>query len=603
RSKLWFGFGGLLVILVIVSIMSIAVLTRYSHALEQMFRENYDSAIYCNEMKDSLDQLNARALQLIWNKPQPSDRIDSVAQIERFETNLNQQLGNTTLPGEADLSKQLGQLWERYKSRYQDFESMESGRDVVYQHDLLPQFNQLTQLAQRVADMNMQNMVSVDGQVKHTLTDVRNALLFSVVAGTILATTFIGIVGAAILESVRALTRSANQVEAGNLDLLVDVRSRDEIGQLASAFNSMAFKLREFRQLDHEKLMRIQRTTQLAIDSLPDAVFVIDSDGTIEISNRTAKTHFDVTPGKKIGELQLNWLSEIHQSVLRDAQPFEPIGYRSAIQLFENGQERFLLPHAVPMRNQNGAVLGVTVILVDVTRLRHADELKSDLVSTVSHELRTPLTSIRMGVILMAEEKLGPLTPRQQTSLAAVREDAERLHRIIENLLSMGRIEAGETQFQFQSMAAREIVSQAVDPLRASFAEKGVRLEIELADDLPSIRADPSCVGLAVTNLLSNALKFTPAGGDVRVSADANEHSLTLSVSDTGPGIPDEYASRIFEKFFRVPQRDGPTGAGLGLAIAKEIVEAHGGTIRFESSAGTTFTLTFPVHETHSESP
>jgi NtrC-family two-component system sensor histidine kinase KinB len=597
RSKLWFGFGGLLCILVIVSIMCIAVLTRYSRVLERMFRENYDSVIYCDGMKNSLDQLNARALRLIWNQTAEAATIDSAAEMQQFETYLTSELGNATLPGELEQSQHLRELWQKYKMRYIDFESMHDGRDAVYRADLLPQFDQLKQLAQQVADMNMQNMVSVDGQVKRTLGDVRNALLALVVTGTVLASLFIGIVGAAILKSIRTLTQSANQIEAGNLDLVVNISSRDEIGQLAAAFNSMATKLREFRQLDHQKLMRIQRTTQLAIDSLPDAVFVIGPDGLIEISNRTAKTHFSITPGRAVADLRLKWLSELHQSVLRDAQPFEPAGYKSAIQLFDDGHERFLLPRAVPMLDENHAILGVTVILVDVTRLRHADELKSDLVSTVSHELRTPLTSIRMGVLLLADEKFGPLTPRQRKSVSAVCDDVDRLHRIIENLLSMERIEGGPIQFHFQKMTATEIISQALDPLRTAFREKNITLSVAISDSAPQIMADPSCVGMAMTNLLSNALKYTPSGGEVRVSADSKANALTLSVADTGPGIPEQYASRIFEKFFRIPQKDGPTGAGLGLAIAKEIVEAHGGAIRLENHAGTTFTLTFPALE------
>jgi signal transduction histidine kinase/HAMP domain-containing protein len=595
RSKLWFGFGGLLCILVIVSIMCIAVLTRYSHALERMFRENYDSVTFSDGMKNSLDQLNARALHLIWQQPADAAAINSAAQILQFETNLASELGNATLPGELEQTQHLRELWQNYKSRYQQFESIQDGRDALYRADLLPRFDQLKQHAQQIADMNMQNMISVDGQVKRTLGDVRNALLAMVITGTMLASLFIGIVGAAILKSIRTLTNSANQIEAGNLDLLVDISSRDEIGQLAAAFNSMASKLREFRQLDHQKLMRIQRTTQLAIDSLPDAVFVIGPDGLIEISNRTAKTHFAIEPGIAVSDLRLKWLSEIHQNVINDAQPLEPAGYKSAIQLFDDGHERFLLPRAVPMLDENRAILGVTVILVDVTRLRHADELKSDLVSTVSHELRTPLTSIRMGVLMLADEKLGPLTPKQQSSLTAVRDDADRLHRTIENLLSMERIEGGPIQFHFQKMTASEIISQALDPLRSAFREKKISLSVAISDIAPPIMADPSCVGIALTNLLSNALKYTPCNGEVRISADANGNALTLAVADTGAGIPKQYASRIFEKFFRIPQKDGPTGAGLGLAIAKEIVEAHGGTICVESgSGGATFTLTFP---------
>lgn len=596
RCKLWFGFGAVLAILVIVSALCVAVLTRYSHALERVLRENYDSAVYCDAMKDALDQLNLGAQELIWESAGAMPPADHQRQIERFETNLRQQLGNTTLPGEADLSEQLRTSWGKYRAVEKSFGSSQAPqRAQLYRGELLPQYRQLKQLAQRVADMNMRNVDSVDGKVKRTLASVRSWLLILVVAGGVLTSLFIAGVGASILESIRALTRSARDIEAGNLDQVVPVGTHDEMGQLASAFNSMASKLREFRKLDHERLLRTQRTTQLAIDSLPDAVFVIGPGGKVEISNSIATRHFRIAPGSSVAELGLPWLSGIYQSVREQRQAFEPSGYHSAIQLFDQGQERFLLPHAVPMLDGNGSVVGVTVIVVDVTRLRHADEAKMDLVSTVSHELRTPLTSIRMGMLMLAGAKLGPLTERQQKSLNAARDDADRLHRIIENLLSMARLESGRSRFRFRHMTAGEIIGQAVDPLREAFAQKGVALSVEVAEDLPPVLADPSCIHLALSNLLSNALKFTPAGGRAEVCAAASGDSLVVCVRDNGPGIAPEYAQKIFEKFFRVPNEQGPGGAGLGLTIAKEIAEVHGGTIRVESSPkGAAFFLTLP---------
>jgi signal transduction histidine kinase len=462
---------------------------------------------------------------------------------------------------------------------------------------MLSSFEHLKQLTQQISDMNMTNIMSVDGQVKQTLTEVRDAVLILVLAGTVISSALVAGVGASILRSVRSLTRSARQIESGNLDLVVDVNSRDEIGQLAEAFNSMAGKLREFRQSDHDRLLRTQLTTQLAIDSLPDAVFVVSPQGEIEISNRTAEHHFGIAPGVGVNSLHLRWLTDLCTRVLADQHAFEPEGYRSAIQLFENQQERFLLPRAVPMLAKDGAILGITVILVDVTRLRHADEIKSGLVSTVSHELRTPLTSIRMGVLMLGEEKLGPLTPRQRKSLSTVRDDTDRLHRIIENLLSMGRIESGGDRFVTRRMSAQEIVSLAVESLRIGYDEKGVLLTIAISHDLPTVSADPSCIEVALGNLLSNALKFTPGDGEVSITVHADGSALIFDVKDSGLGIPPAHASRIFERFYRIPQKDGPTGAGLGLAISKEIVEAHGGRIWFTSDlgGGSTFSFTLPL--------
>ena len=289
RSKLWCSFGGLLLILIAVSVLSVAVLTRYSRALENVFRENYQSAVYCNGMKEALDRLNARAEHLVWRENDAAALIDADAERRQFETDLSRQLGNISLPGETQLSERLAQLWKEYKAHYADFDAAHDSRQDLYRNDLLPRHQELKEVAQKVADMNMSNMISVDGQAKRTLIEVRNALLVLVIAGTALAAALVAAVGATLQKPLGALTRSARQIGSGNLDLRVDIRSRDEIGQLIEAFNVMASRLREFRQIDHDRLSRTQQTTQLAIDSLPDTVFVMSPDGQIEISNQSAR--------------------------------------------------------------------------------------------------------------------------------------------------------------------------------------------------------------------------------------------------------------------------------------------------------------------------
>ena len=605
RGKLWFGFGGLLLILVIVSTLSVVVLTRYSHALQRVFRENYDSAVYCDAMKDALDRIDVASQRRVWGASS-ADHDDAATDRARFADNLRRQLQNCTLPGELELSQQLAVQWDAFERAIGQFAAApHEAQANLYSQQLLPRYQRLKQAAQQVADMNMANMISVDGQARRTLIGVRNAMIVLVSAGTLVAAILVGAVGATILRPLKALTQSAREIGVGNLDLRVDVRSADEVGQLAEAFNAMAAQLREFRRLDHEKLLRAQQTTTLALDSLSDAVLLLSPDGAVEIANRSAREHFGIQPGARLGALKAEWLERLYQAVRQDLRPIEPEGYPSAIQIFDDGRERFLLPHAVPVLEAGGTLIGVMVVLVDVTRLRQADEAKSGLLSTVSHELRTPLTSIRMALALLTGDKLGRagaaaavLDERQRKLLTAAREDADRLYRIIENLLNMSRIEAGRANVQPQRMSARDLVAQSVDPLREAFDQKGLALHLDIIEGSVEVLADPNSIGYALTNLLGNALKFTPAGGEVRVVVDREGSSVQFCVLDTGPGIPPEHAGRIFDKFFRLPQENGkPGGTGLGLTIARQIIEAHGGRIAFAPRAprGSEFSFTLPI--------
>jgi len=205
------------------------------------------------------------------------------------------------------------------------------------------------------------------------------------------------------------------------------------------------------------------------------------------------------------------------------------------------------------------------------------------------------LTSMRMAIHLLLEEKVGPLTEKQAELLVAAREDSDRLHDILNNLLDISRIESGRVQMEFRAVSPLETAMEAVESFRTAAKDQGVTLEVELPGDLPQVWADTTRVSHVFVNLLSNALKHTPPGGKVTISARAEENGVAFSITDTGKGIPNEYLPRIFEQFFRVPDQGPQTGAGLGLAIVKEIVEAHGGTVSADSIEGKGSTFSFTL--------
>ena len=280
-------------------------------------------------------------------------------------------------------------------------------------------------------------------------------------------------------------------------------------------------------------------------------------------------------------------------SVVKE-RPYRPKGYEGAIQIFMKEEEHFFLPQAIPIFDQERQLVGVTLMLTDVTRLRHLDEVKTGLISTVSHELKTPLTSIRLAIHVLLNEKLGPLSPQQMELLVTAREDSDRLYRVIEDLLDISRIESGQAEIKLQPVNVEELVLQATDKMRAAFLDRKITLDLELAPDVPRVLADPTRLQLVFDNLLSNALKYTRMGGQVTITARPEDSMVRFAVEDTGIGIAPEFLPRIFEKFFRVPGQE-QISSGLGLTIAKEIVEAHGGTINVASEPGKGTKFTFTV--------
>jgi NtrC-family two-component system sensor histidine kinase KinB len=598
RQKLIFGFGGLLLILLVVGGMSVVMLTRYSNAMDTFLRENYRSVQYGEAMKDAVSGVENAADAVLAGDMATATNL-AERSTRQFESNLNDEFHNITLPNERETAEALAASWKQYTTEHKklfDPAISLAERERLHRTVLQEKARAVQDYAQRIVQMNLDNMVNENGQVKTTAAAARRAMYILVIIGIVLAVIFIAFLGRSILQPLRTLTKSAREIERGNLDLVVQVRSRDELRQLAEAFNSMAARLREFRRSDRAKIARTQQTTQLALNSLPDAVAIVSPEGMVELANDAAQRLFRLHPETQMAKVDVKGLSELYQRAVAEGRQIEAKGYDSAIQVF-NGQERFFLPHAVPILDSDKQLLGVTLILADVTNLRRLDEMKSGLLSVVSHELKTPLTSIRMGTHLLLEERVGSLTPKQTELLLAIHEDGNRLHQIIENLLDMSRIESGKALMELRPTSVEQIVTNAVEVAASAYREKGVTLTTDVPADLPQVLADASRLAHVFSNLLSNAVKYTPSGGRVWIGAKPDDGAVRFIVGDTGVGIAEEYLPRIFERFYRAPGQSGHSGAGLGLAIAKEIVEAHGGEISVQSKlgAGSAFSFTLPI--------
>jgi NtrC-family two-component system sensor histidine kinase KinB len=227
--------------------------------------------------------------------------------------------------------------------------------------------------------------------------------------------------------------------------------------------------------------------------------------------------------------------------------------------------------------------------------------MKSEFIATVSHELRTPLTSINMAVDIMSQEVLGKINEHQRDMLTTAKDDCERLTKLVKELLDMSRLESGKYELKRERINLRSLVEEALKPLRLQFREKGIRLETEIPADTPEVPGDQRQLSWVVANLVSNALRYTPTDGTVTIHSDLLDDSIRVSVKDSGRGIPPDAVEVIFDKFVQIKQSTDatPGSVGLGLAIAKEVVEAHGGKIWVESSVGrgSTFFFTIPKSE------
>ncbi len=607
RTKLFLGYLVFTATLVLLGGWSAWHLREMGGVSRNIIANNYDSVIAAQEMRDSLERQSSAALFALLGQRKRAD-AQLQEQRRRFDDAFRRAEHNITEPGEADIIEAIRRdRQEYYKEVNAFFSGVGTPRDAASPPGrpesgdqflrLEPIINRLRTDCDNLLQINQHAMVAKSeraaGVAQHWFLTTLGIAGFLVMAGL----GFAVFLANRIVGPLWELTDTAARIAAGDLEAKARVRSGDEVGTLAAGFNAMAERIRQLRRSDQGKLVAAQHTTEAAIDSLYDPVIITDADGAVQKVNPAAEELFGPSPqiiGRPVAEIARD--SRIPVAVAEALSSQRPVAGEEAssvLPLDVAGAERAYRLRTTPMRDEEGGLLGAVTLLEDITHLREIDRLKSEFIATASHELRTPLTSVQMSVHLLLERAAGELTPKQIEVLEACKDDCHRLEQLMRDLMDLSRIESGKNVPQLAPIAVSELVAAGLDSLWQQIHAKNLMCTTELPNDLPPVMADRSQIERVIMNLVRNSLRHTDAGGQIRVSGVRRREQVAISVRDTGHGIPSEYLPHIFEKFVRVP--DAPSGdAGLGLAISKKIIEAHGGKIVVQSEVGrgTTFTFT-----------
>lgn len=463
--------------------------------------------------------------------------------------------------------------------------------------------------------------VRVGISLKRIEADIKNLIdLAFLVTGGVIA---IGIVFAAFLAGIitiplRALLSGIERVSGGELKPL-DVSSRDEIGDLTGAFNKMVMQLvKANKEVDgYRKSLeyKVSETTKEAaewrsyseniIAAMAEGLVAVDPDGVIQMVNRALESLTGFSGEELIGKRFIASLfpgkdREAAISCVDDVRRGSVVSQRDLILNARDGTEIPIHFNGALLKNVEGAAQGLVIILHDMRKEKEAEKMKSEFISTVSHELRTPLTSIEGFVSLILQGKVGAVSAKQKEFLDIVAAQSRHLGKLIKNLLDFSRFVTGRMQIEKRNIAIKDVVDETILVMGNQFEGKKLKLAVAVGEDLPKISGDPEKLGMVFSNILGNALKFTGEGGHVSLEVKKSGHEILAEISDTGIGLKKENLEKVFERFYQVDssltRKVG--GAGIGLAVAKEIVAAHGGKIWAESEGpgkGTKFSFTIPI--------
>jgi len=601
RARLLLAQLPLVVAVLVVGALALQTLRSLGTASQNILTANYRSVLAAQRMKEAAERIDSAALFIVAGHPERA-----VPQITHhrgaFESELRVEEGNLTESGEREAAAELRRRWDDYQAQLAAFAADPSPQPAdVYFRELQPRFLDLKETADRILDMNQAAMVRKSEHAQAVARRLEMATLTAAVLALALAVATTSRAITRALRPLNVLTHAVRRIGEKDFAARARVEGTHEIAALAADFNAMAERLAEFEQSSLGAVVQARQASHAAIESLPDPVVVFDAAGRILAANQAARTVLRLPADEqaaRLGDVDPAPRAAIERArghVLAGRGPYVSQGYEEVVRLPVSGAERQFLPRGSALYDAAGAITGVAVTLQDVTRLRHFDELKTDLVATVAHEFRTPLTSLRMAVHLCLEEAAGPLNAKQADLLHGAREDCERMQAMVDDLLDLSRIEGGMLDVRPQPIEVETLLETAREAERVAAAEAGVELRQEAPPGLPRVAADRERIHLVLVNLVSNAIRHTPRGGVVRlIAVEGPDGHVTLRVTDSGQGIPREFQPRIFEKFFRLPGAD-VGGAGLGLFIARETVRAHKGEIGVESTPGTGASIWFTL--------
>ncbi len=397
-------------------------------------------------------------------------------------------------------------------------------------------------------------------------------------------------------QPIEALAKAADQLGQGDFEITLPVTHAIELNQLTRRFGLMADALRKHQATNVDELLAGQQRLQAVLDSIDDGLLIIDRQGLLEHLNPVAQRQLgwdNSRVGTGLAEaLQRPELNQQLRQVLRGGSLDRP---PEDLSIEVEEEARLLTYSLTPVSHPQGPILGAVMVLHDVTEQRAFERVRSEFVLRASHELRTPVTGMSMAFGLLRERLKFPPEARENDLLETIGEEMQRLTQLINDLLNFSRYQSGLQKLELAPCAIDELLDRALLRFADQAASKQIELVKALEPPLPRIQADIGQLDRVLDNLLLNAIRHTPSGGHIRLHARRHAERVIVSVEDDGEGIAYGQQGRIFEPFVQVGRKKG--GAGLGLALCKEIVQLHGGRMGVFSrpGQGTQFYMALPV--------
>lgn len=595
RSKIFLGFTVILFIMFIATLWSIYNFYQFNERIKLTMQENYSSIIAADNMGRTLDD-QLHAILVIFNQNfETGDNLFQKSRDEFYFWYRRARISAYTTK-EKSILDTLNYEYDKFISDYYNIDYK-----VLAQKNFMSIVDRIKTLKSRSNKILEINHSLLDKAIESVKEISKTATIFIIlilIGAVVVSIIFGSRFSNYIVRPIANLRKSVSNIAEHNFDARIELdENSDELVALADDFNRMGEKLKQYEQLNLNKIFYEKKKSELIIENMNEPVIMVDKELNILLSNKAFSDTFSSgVEYEKMMKMILSVFSsgDINLEVLeKDKNIYNKndiLSYRTqdSIKYYKIIAAKLEIPDS----NKEGMV----VVFNDITKYQELDRMKSEFIAKVSHELKTPLTSIGLAIGIMEEGVTGSLTAKQTELILSMKEDYERLTKLVYDILELTKLEAGISRIKFEIIDAKRLINYLKKKYSNIAKEKNIILEI--SDQISNIKINGSYNHLisALDNLVDNSLKFTPANGNIKIDFNFTEENLLIEISDTGIGISPDNLKKIFDKFIQI-DNSSPGSLGLGLSIAKEIIEFHNGEIKAFSQlgSGSTFQIKIPT--------
>lgn len=390
---------------------------------------------------------------------------------------------------------------------------------------------------------------------------------------------------------VKELTRGILEIANHNYEKRLDMKGYEEFREVSDSFNRMAEKLTEYRDSTLADILSAKKFLEAVVNSIHEPIIGLNTEREILFINNEALNVLNMKRENVIRHSaeELSLKNDLLRRLIREL--VTPGEKNEPLKIYADNKESYFQAFYIPIENaeaEKGEVrnLGDVILLKNITEFKELDSAKTTFISTISHELKTPISAIMMSLQLLEDKRVGVLNGEQEQLSKNIKDNSQRLLDITGELLNMTQVEAGKLQMMPKITKPIELIEYAIKANRVQADKFNIQIEVEYPEEkIPKLFVDSEKIAWVLTNLLSNAIRYSKENGRVVIGARREEEYIELYVQDFGKGIDPRYHQSIFDRYFRVPGTK-VQGSGLGLSISKDFVEAHGGTLTVQSEPG-----------------